>query len=258
MDLGLKDCVALVTGASGNIGAAICDALRQEGVTVVATDLAGRIGAQADGWRALDVTREEDWARLLASVRADYGRLDILVNNAGIAVMDRLEDMPLADWQRTQDVNVASVFLGMKAALPLLRESGGLRAGGASIVNIASGAADRPAAFSAAYCASKAAVAMLTRAAAIECAALGYPVRVNAVHPGAVASEMMDSIYRRYSALTGGTPVEELHAAVLRGHPMGRLVEPDEVADAVVFLASTASRYTHGDRLHVDGGHAAM
>ncbi|WP_156679505.1 SDR family NAD(P)-dependent oxidoreductase [Sphingomonas profundi] len=257
MQLGLENAVALVTGASGNIGVATCDALRREGVRVIATDIAGRTGGTADEWRTLDVTRENEWRDLIAGIRADHGRLDILVNNAGIAIMDRLEDMPLADWTRTQDINVAGIFLGLKTAVPLMRESGANRAGGASMINVASGAADKPAAFSAAYCASKAAVAMLTRAAAIEFAALGYPVRVNSVHPGAVESEMIDGIIARYSALTGGTPIADLHAAMLKGHPMGRLVLPDDVADTIVFLASTASRYTHGDALHIDGGHAA-
>ena len=171
--------------------------------------------------------------------------------------MSRLEDMTLEDWRRCQTINVDGVFLGLKAATPLLRDSGARRRGGAAVINVASGAADHPAAFSAAYCTSKAAVRMLTRTAAVEFAALGYQIRVNSVHPGAVESAMMDRILRRYSDITGGTPVEDLRQAVIKGHPMGRFVEPEEVADAIVFLASGAARYVHGDALHVDGGHAA-
>ena len=259
MDLDLAGTVALVTGAAGNIGVATCKALQREGVTVIASDLGARPdGIPAADWLTLDVTSEESWSAAIEQIRARHGRLDILVNNAGIAPMSKLEDMSLADWRRCQSINVDGVFLGMKAALPLLRDSAGKRRSGAAIINLASGAADHPAAYSSAYCTSKAAVRMLTRNAAIEFSALGYKIRVNSVHPGAVESNMMDSILKRYSEITGGTPVEELYQGVLRSHPMGRFVTPDEVADAIVFLASDAARYVHGDALHVDGGHAAV
>lgn len=258
MDLDLAGTVALVTGARGNIGIATCRALQREGVTVVASDIGDAPeGFPAAEWLPLDVTSEESWESAIAHIRDRHGRLDILVNNAGIAPMSKLEDMSLADWRRCQSVNVDGVFLGMKAALPLLRETGPRRRSGAVIINLASGAADHPAAYSSAYCTSKAAVRMLTRNAAIEFGALGYKVRVNSVHPGAVESAMMDSILQRYSEITGGTPISELHQNVLRSHPLGRFVKPEEVADAIVFLASDAARYVHGDALHVDGGHAA-
>ena len=96
---------------------------------------------------------------------------------------------------------------------------------------------------------------MFTRATAVEFSALGYPIRVNSVHPGAVESDMLDSIFGRYSELTGASK-EDVRAAVIKGHPMGRLVRPDEVADGVVFLASTAARFSHAAALHVDGGNA--
>ncbi len=255
MDLGLNGAVALVTGAKGNIGQAICTALRAEGVQVIATDMA--VGAPEAGldWHALDVTNEQDWRRVIDDVRAKYGRLDILVNNAGIAPTDRIDTMPLADFRRAFDINVAGVFLGTQVASALLAESGAKREGGSAIINIASGAADKPAALNACYCATKAAVSMFTRATALEFSTLGMPVRVNAVHPGAVASDMMDSIVARYVELTGRDK-DELKAGIGAGHPMGRMVEPAEVADAVVFLASRAARYTHAGALHVDGGQA--
>ncbi|WP_083910363.1 SDR family oxidoreductase [Sphingomonas sp. LH128] len=98
---------------------------------------------------------------------------------------------------------------------------------------------------------------MLTRAAAVEFAALKMPIRVNSVHPGVVVSAMMDDILATYSRITGGTPVETLSAGVVAGDPMGRFVEPAEVAEAVAFMASSAARYVHGDAIHVDGGYAA-
>lgn len=252
----LEDTVALVTGASGNIGLAICEALHRKGARVVATDLSSRVGTSDYDWRALDVTQEQDWADLLKEVRITYSRLDILVNNAGIAAMGKLEDMSLQEWRRTQAINVEGAFLGIKAAVPLLRESGARRTGGAAVINIASGAADRPSAFSSAYCVSKAGLRMLTRAAAVEFAALAYPIRVNSVHPGVVRSEMMDNILQRFAEFSGAS-VEDMRRAAVAGHPMGRYAEPEEVAEAVVFLASGAARYVHGDALHIDGGYAA-
>lgn len=255
MDLGLQGAVALVTGAKGNIGQAICDSFLAEGVQVIATDLAP--GTPRDGveWHAHDVTREEDWQRIIAAIEARHGRLDILVNNAGVAPTDRIDRMPVEDFRRGFDINVTGVFLGTKQASALMGKSGEGRDGGASIINIASGAADRPAAFNACYCATKAAVAMFTRASAVEFSALGMKIRVNSVHPGAVNSDMINSIVGRYTELTGQT-ADQLMTAMLAGHPMGRLIEPAEVADAVTFLASRASRHTHASGVYVDGGQA--
>ena len=260
MDLGLQGTVALVTGARGNIGVETCKALAAEGVHVIASDIGvDETAASADGfeWRALDVTDEADWNRVIAGIEAKHGRLDILVNNAGIAPTDRIDAMPVEAFRRGFDINVTGIFLGTKAAAALMAKSGALREGGAALINLASGAADKPAAFSACYCATKAAVRMFTRATAVEFSALGYPIRVNSVHPGAVQSDMLSSIVDRYAGLSGMTHAE-LEAAMLKGHPMGRLVLPPEVADTIVFVASRAARYTHGDALHVDGGHAAL
>lgn len=257
MDYGLQGTVALVTGARGNIGMATCAALRREGVTVIASDVGVEETAAADGieWQSLDVTSPADWARVIAGIEARHGRLDILVNNAGVAPTDRIDQMPVEAFRRAFDINVTGVFLGTQAACALMARSGELREGGSAIVNIASGAADKPAAFSAAYCATKAAVRMFTQATAVEFSALGYPIRVNSVHPGAVESDMIQSILARYSQLTNSS-VEDLEAAMIKGHPMGRLVKPDEVADGVVFLASRAARFSHAAALHVDGGNA--
>ena len=258
MDLGLAGTVALVTGARGNIGAATCAALHREGVTVIATDVGVSDADRAAGgyeWLPLDVTSAADWAGVIAGIEARHGRLDILVNNAGVAPTDRIDRMPAEDFRRAFDINVTGVFLGTQAAAALMARSGALREGGAALINIASGAADKPAAFSSCYCATKAAVRMFTRATAVEFSALGFPIRVNSVHPGAVESDMMDSVFARYVELTGA-PLEDLIANVTKMHPMGRLVKPDEVADAVVFLASRGARYSHAAALHVDGGNA--
>lgn len=255
MELGLAGSVALITGAKGNIGKAICAALLKENVHVVATDITASAANDGCEWHALDVTSESSWKALIATIESSHGRLDILVNNAGIAPTDRIDSMPVADFRRAFDINVTGVFLGAQAACQLMAKSGMQREGGSSIVNIASGAADRPSAFNACYCATKAAVAMFTRATAVEFSALKMPIRVNSVHPGAVASDMIEGIVARYSELTNKGR-DELYQAMEANHPMGRLVQPDEVADAVVFLASRAARHTHASAMHVDGGQA--
>ena len=126
-----------------------------------------------------------------------------------------------------------------------------------TFVNIASAAADRGTAMSGAYCTSKAAVAMLSRVGAVEFPTQGYAVRVNSVHPGAVKSDMIDGILDRYSAMTGGTSKADLEKAITANMPMGRLVEPSEVADVVAFLASEDARFVHGTAVNVDGGYTA-
>jgi NAD(P)-dependent dehydrogenase (short-subunit alcohol dehydrogenase family) len=249
----LAGLVALVTGASGNIGAAICEALLREGAEIVATDISAE---SAHGVEVLDVTSETSWSHAVDRTIARQGRLDILVNCAGIAPIARIADTSLADWRRCQAINVEGPLLGMKAALPHLIVSGSRRTGGASIVNVASAAANRAAAMTSAYCSSKAALVMLSKVAAVEFATLGHPVRVNTVNPGAVESEMIDGIVRHYSSIDD-TPIADLEAAMRRNVPMGRLARPDDVADAVVWLASCGSRFVTGTELHVDGGMTA-
>ena len=242
--------VALVTGAAGAIGEAICQVFRRAGAIVHATDL----HADAERSReALDVTSEEAWIAALGRIEAAQGRLDILVNNAGIAPMAHIADTGLAEWRRCFEINVESALIGMKAALPLLRRSNN-RPGGASIINIASAAANKPSPMAAAYCSSKAALVMLSRTAAVEFGRLGYGVRVNTVNPGAVESPMIDGIVARYSEILEGESEDGLKAAMRADVPLGRLARPDDVADAVLYLASSASRFVHGTELHVDGG----
>lgn len=238
--------VALVTGAAGNIGRAVCEALMEAGATVHATDIRADAG---HGIVPLDVTSEDAWAAAIAEVEAGSGRLDILVNNAGVAPMAHVAETTLDDWQRCFRINVESALIGMKAALPLLRASGH-----GSIVNLASAAANKPSPMAAAYCSSKAALVMLSRTAAVEFGRLGYGVRVNTVNPGAVESDMINGIVTRYSAILGGESEDNLKQAMRADVPLGRLATPADVADAVLWLASDASRFVHGTELHVDGG----
>lgn len=241
--------VALVTGAAGAIGKAIVEALAERGVVTVGADRAA-----ADGVRSLDVTDALSWARLENDVRGEHGRLDILVNCAGVAPMGSVEDTSLDKWRSTMAVNVEGALLGTQAFLPLLRETAGTTAAGPTIINIASAASRRPAAFSAAYCSSKAAVAMLTKACALEFATLGYGVRVNSVHPGVVESAMMDDILETYSRSTGASP-EDLRQGILAAYTVKRFARPEEIAAAVVYLASDEAAYLNGAEQVVDGGY---
>lgn len=246
--------VAVVTGAAGSVGQAICEKLANDGVTVVATDLRSRIDRETGECRWLDVTDAAEWANLAAWIADRHGRLDLLVNNAGIAPMARLEDMPLDSWRKAFAVNVEGVFLGMQAMLPLLREGGVRRSGTSMIVNIASAASHRATAFATAYGATKAAVAQLTKAAGIEFAQMGDPVRAVSIHPACIRSEMIDGILENFSDLAGGLPISELREQMIADHPLKRMVEPSEVADAVLFLASDAASYFNATELHIDGG----
>jgi NAD(P)-dependent dehydrogenase (short-subunit alcohol dehydrogenase family) len=257
--LSLENTVALVTGAGGGIGSAVCLALAEAGATVVATDLAKTPAEHrppAD-WIDLDVTQPDDWDRAVREVEHRHGRLDVLVNNAGIDIIERFEDMTWESWRKTQAINVDGVFLGIRKALPLLRESGPARRGGASIINMSSIAGLVGADFNAAYCASKGAVRLMTKALALEFGALGYKIRINSVHPGGVNTNMVNSIFQSYvdigvidSARTG----YDLSSAA---HALGRMAEPSEIAAGVRFLASDEASYMQGAELVLDGGYTA-
>ena len=250
LNLGGRD--VLVTGAAGAIGRAICDLFRDNGANVIGADRAA-----AGSIRELDVTDEVSWDALAAKIRDERGKLDVLVNCAGVAPMGRIDALDLNEWRRAMAVNVEGVALGMKVCLPLLKTASQSSSRvGASIINIASAASRRPAAMSAAYCASKAAVAMLTKVAAAEFAMLGFNVRVNSVHPGVVDSPMMDDILTKYST-DSGLSVEHLKASILQSYLVKRFATPEEVAAATLYLASDAAAYLNGAEQLVDGGYLA-
>jgi 3(or 17)beta-hydroxysteroid dehydrogenase len=235
--------VALVTGGASGIGRATAARLADAGFSVVATDIdpAGQqaVAAIADAvFVEHDVTDESSWERAIATVLDLHGRLDVLVNNAGISYVRAVTDTTLADWRALMAVNVDGVFLGTKHGVRAMRRHGE----GGSIVNVSSASGLIGSPFSSAYCASKGAVRLFTKAVALECAA--EAIRVNSVHPGAVRTPIWGKV--------GVSP--ELEAAVGAASPLGRMAEPEEVADAIVYLASDASRYITGSELVIDGG----
>jgi NAD(P)-dependent dehydrogenase (short-subunit alcohol dehydrogenase family) len=249
----LEGAVALVTGAGGGIGQATCRALYLAGARVVASDISeAPINLPVDAWLRHDVTSAGDWADVAGEIRRRFGRLDCLVNNAGISLVEGIMTTSLDQWRRVLSVNAESVLLGLQASAPLLRESGAIRQGGSSVVNVSSVAGLRGFALHAAYCASKGAVTLLTKSAAREFAAMGYPIRVNSIHPGSVETPMMDSIFARYAELSPATEASKPETS--SPHPMGRMAKPEEVATGVVFLCSPGAGYMTGSELVVDGG----
>ncbi len=252
----LEGSVALVTGAGGGIGAATVAALLAEGAEVIATDL--RAPSAGTLTCAHDVTSEADWARIAGEIEARWGRLDCLVNNAAIATISAIEENSLADWRRQMTVNVDSLLLSLQATLPLLRASGKVRAGGASVVNLSSTGGLAGAAFMSAYCTSKGAVTLFTKSAAIEFGVLGYNIRVNAMHPGGIGTAMLDEIFDAYVRLGVATDKDVVIQGMNKSHPIGRLGKPEEIAAGIVHLCSTASSFMTGSSMVVDGGYTAQ
>ncbi len=253
----LADRIAFVSGAGKGLGAATARALAKAGARVVVSDIAAPEAlAEEIGGIALthDVTQEDQWIAAMHQVREQAGGLDILVNNAGVFLTKALVDTTLEDWRFVQAVNVEGVFLGHKHAIPLLAQRATKWRGGAAIVNLSSVAGLRGTALATAYNASKGAVRLLTKGAAMELAPLG--IRVNSIHPGIIETDMAKELIHDFG-LAAGSGDNDMRAGLSQQHPLGHFGEPQNVADAVVFLASDAAAFTTGAELTVDGGLSA-
>jgi NAD(P)-dependent dehydrogenase (short-subunit alcohol dehydrogenase family) len=237
----LEDRVILITGARRGIGLVVAQAAAASGARVIvharersqAKHAADLVGSAAAVWGDLD--RLSEIRRVVSDAAERHGRLDGLVNNAGVAIVKRVVDVQETDWDRMFSVNAKAPFFICQTALPFLQRSAGGR-----VVNIASMHALTAIPGRVAYAASKAALAHLTRALAIEWAPLG--ISVNAVAPGFVRTEQIAHLIAREGP--------RLEART----PLGRLAEPTDVAQAVLFLLSNASRHITGEVLRVDGG----
>ncbi len=248
--------VAIVTGAARGLGRAIADTLIDGGAQVMFTDVLDIAGVpQGNACLHHDVRDENQWIAVVAGAIQNFGRLDILVNNAGVFHASPLIDTAVADFDRVQQVNVRGVFLGMKHCARAMMP-GGVAGQGGTIINLSSVAGLVGSALVSAYGASKGAVRLLTKDAAVEFQALGYGIRVNSVHPGVIQTEMGDDLIAGFVPLAG-TP-EAAHDLVTSATPMKRLGQPAEVANVVRFLASTASSYMTGAEIAVDGGLSAQ
>ena len=258
MTIALNNSIVAVTGAAGGIGRAICKALRDAGAQIVATDITDAAdGLDADHYLKHDVTDEDNWRSLETLIREEYGRVDALVNNAGVSVVGSVEATPLSDWRRLNAVNVESIVIGTQVMLPLLKEAGKSRKGGASIVNFSSIGGMRGAAFQSAYCTSKGAVRILSKSMAVEFGMLGYNVRVNSVHPGGVETPMLQSILDTYVDLGAAPSADVAREGVISKHPIGRMGQPEEIAGGVVYLCSEAASFVTGTEFVIDGGYTA-
>ena len=249
--------VALVTGAASGIGAATVELMLREGARVLATDidadrgeaLRAKLAAHSEhriAFAERDVTQERDWESAIAFAAERLGPLDVLVNNAGvIPAIVPLAQTGLDEWRRVMAVNLDGAFLGVKHAIRAMTGRGG------AIVNVSSAAALVGMPLNGAYGAAKAGVLMLTKCAALECAQLDPPIRVNAVHPGYIATGMTEAI----SDTLGS---ERFQRRVRKAVPLRRLGEPADIAEAIVFLACDQSKFATGSSVVVDGGWTAQ
>jgi len=251
--------VAMVTGARRGLGKASAVLLAKEGAKVVITDRnpdgADAVLAEIEkaGGEAVfldqDVSKEADWQRVIERTIDRFGKLDILVNNAGVGAGKNIEQISLEEWRWVMSVNLDGAFLGTKYGIEAMKKTGG-----GSIINMSSIEGIIGDSRMVAYDASKGGLRTLTKSAALHCAQRGYNIRVNTVHPGFIDTEMV-RCFLKAQAKDGD--IESARKALERLHPIGHLGEPDDVAYAVLYLASRESKFATGSELVVDGGYTA-
>lgn len=251
---------ALITGAAGGLGEAMAHRMAGEGAKLALTDidgaraeaLAAAINADHPGAAfgfAHDVASEDQWISVMDAAVTAMGGLSVLVNNAGVGdLLTLVEEDTAANWQRQFEINLRSVMFGCKHAMPHLRA-----AAPASIINISSIAGLAGAPGMGAYNATKAGVWMYTKTVALETAKAGWNVRVNSVHPVFIKTPILDP----FVAMAHGDE-GKAHERLARGIPLKRIGEPDDVAWAVVYLASDESKFVTGSEFKIDGGMTAQ
>ena len=247
--------VALITGGARGLGEATGQVMAQEGATVILTDVLDAEGEAvvkeitANGGKASylhqDVTDEAVWAEITGRIVAEHGRLDVVVNNAGIVFDGTVEDTTLEDWRRVNAINSEAVFLGTREAIRVMKAQD---PGGGSIVNISSIAGLVGIDNLAAYNASKGAVRLFTKSAALHVAKSGYGIRVNSVHPSYTWTPMVQQLGDN----TGDR--DAFYEALAQAHPLGRPGKPMDIAYGVLYLASDEAVWVTGSELTIDGG----
>jgi NAD(P)-dependent dehydrogenase (short-subunit alcohol dehydrogenase family) len=254
----LQGKVALITGGGTGIGAAVAEAFMNEGAKVFIAGrrreelekFAGRFSKDRIAICAADVSKREDITRMVEAAAAFGGKLDIVVNNAAMGIPKTVVDTEPDIWQKVMDTNLTGPFLVMKYAIPHM-----LRAGGGSIINVASVGAIRGLPFAAAYCATKSGLLGLSRQVAIDYGP--QRIRSNVVLPGAFRSEMFDRRLEE-TASAAGVSVEERLKTMAAPSPLKRVAFPSEIAGLFVYLASDESSYTTASEFVCDAGVSAL
>ncbi len=254
--------VALVTGGASGIGAETARLLAAKGAAVAVADINANTGvANAEGIKAaggeaihlpLDVSSVSSWEETMVAIQEHFGGLHVLVNGAGIELVRKIEDTSLADFRKVMAVNLDGVFLGIKYAIPAMRDTQ-QSMGGGSIINISSVAGIQGHMRQIAYAGSKGGVRLMTKAAAAEAAQYGYNVRINSVHPGTIETPMVQGMIAHRNEEGQKAALEKIRQM----HPIGRLGQPIDIANAILFLASDASSFMTGSEVVVDGGMTA-
>lgn len=244
--------VALITGAASGLGLEDAKVLATEGARVMLTDVntdKGQEAADSIGENASfikhDVSSEDDWMRVIEAIKQEHGQLDILVNNAGVVVLASPEDTTLEQFRLANGIMSEGVFLGMKNAIPLLKESNG-----GSIINMSSTASHVGFPIFFAYSAAKGAVRSMTKSMAIHCQAEGYPVRCNSIHAGAIETPMVQFAQGRADEAPQDIPENKVL-------PPDSLGTPRDIANMVLYLASDESRFVTGSEFLIDNGFTA-
>ena len=246
----LKDKVALITGAAQGLGKEMAKSMMAEGAEVYISDinkdlLDKTVKELSCFGISLDVTKSEDWENAIDHIKEKSGSLNILVNNAGIGNGGDIESTDMETWKLVHNVNLDSVFLGCKYALPLMRDSGN-----GSIINISSMSGIVASHNTSAYNSSKAAVRHLSKSIALHCAKSTNLVRCNSIHPVFTRTAMVQS-------MIDAAPDRNIEQKLIQQIPIRKLAEPIDIANAAIFLASDESSFITGTELLIDGGLSA-
>ena len=253
----VKNKVAIITGAASGLGFAAARKLLEEGAKVILTDVNREVldsmserlsDFSKSQFQAIfhDVTQEESWIELINQTESDHGKINILVNSAGISLGADVVSTDFDIWKKVHQVNLDSVFLGCKYAVPAMGKYGH-----GSIINISSISGIVAGWNTAAYNSSKAGVRLLSKSVALFCAKKGYEVRCNSIHPAFVDTPILDPIKQVFGA-------EEAVAKLARQIPMNKIGDTDDVSYAILYLASDESKFMTGTEIVLDGGLSAM
>ena len=246
----LKNKVGLITGAAQGLGKEMAKAMIAQGAKIIITDINEDVLKETSEelsckYLMLDVTKESNWKDVIGKIKEDEASLNILVNNAGIGGGGDVENTELESWHQVHSVNLDSVFLGCKYAIPLMRDSGN-----GSIINISSMSGIVASHNMSAYNSSKAAVRHLSKSVALHCAKSTNLVRCNSIHPVFTRTAMVQT-------MIDSAPERNIEEKLVKQIPLRKLAEPIDIANAAVFLASDESSFITGTELVIDGGLSA-